>query len=223
MVLTDPTGMDWYQQTHKDGKVIQGGAMMWQKGSNAVNGYSNLGSTYTQNAGNGISITYNQNEAISITENVLKLNDFKTQMETADTKKDGDAGNCYAQAVAMAKGSGADPIKGTVNGINAVETPKESTDYVNSQLDRGKSTVVGVERVSKTDKADGSTDHYVAISSRTTDLKTNTQTFGYFDPGSLTRESGTKYKFSAGVNGQLSGNTYSSAKKYNVTWVGKNR
>jgi hypothetical protein len=156
-----------------------------------------------------------------MTEKVLEPEDFKTQMKTADTKKDGTEGNCYTQANAMAKESGADPIKGTVNGINAVESPKKGTDYVNSQVNQGKSVVVGVERVSTT--ADGSTDHYVAVSSRTTNLRTGAQTFGFFDPGSLTRESGTKYQFSVGSSGQLSGKYYSLTKTYQVTWVGKNK
>src|SRR5690349_22072816 len=43
----DPDGRDWYQAM-KDGKVDPNGAVMWQKGGAAVDGYSNIGTTWSQ-------------------------------------------------------------------------------------------------------------------------------------------------------------------------------
>lgn len=217
----DPDGMaptDWFQS--ESGKAIWRDSKEASITENGVE-YKNIGTTYTIE-GESASIKYEQDVPVEVTEKALNTESFSSQMKSATDKKDGDAGNCYTQANAMAKESGAKPITGEINGINAKANPLAGKDYIDSQITQGKATVVGVDRAPKTGKADGTTDHYVTISSRTTNLKTGAQTYGYFDPGSFSKTAGTKYSFSVGNNGQLSGNYYNPDKKYNVTWVGRN-
>jgi RHS repeat-associated protein len=49
IINIDPDGRDWYQHD-------ENGAVKWSEGSNAMEGYTNIGTTYTQNIGNGVSL-----------------------------------------------------------------------------------------------------------------------------------------------------------------------
>ena len=221
----DSDGMaptDWFQS--ESGKAIWRDSKAESVTENGVE-YKNIGTTHTIE-GESLSIKYEQDVPVEVTEKALSTDSFSSQMKSATGKKDGTEGNCYTQANAMAKESGAQPITGEVNGINAKQSPSEGKNYVDSQISQGKATVVGVDRSTSTQKLDGKTDHYVTISSRTTDLKSGAQTYGFFDPGSFTKAAGTSTsvnKFSVGSNGQLSSGYYNTNGKYNVTWVGRNQ
>ncbi len=209
VIITDPTGMDWYQD--------KSGSTMWKKGSDEVEGYKNIGASYTQNVGDGVSISYNQNEAVSMEEKVLGSKDFRTQQsgefdkETKKPiKKEGDEGNCYVQAGKMVEQSGATPLSGDANGI---KNSKEGVGYVDQQIDQGNSVRVHVDR-----DGDGKGNHWVAISSRITDLQTGSKSYGFFDPAATyANKGGTNNTFNV-VNGNLSGraNVYKSKE---VTYV----
>jgi RHS repeat-associated protein len=141
--LIDPDGRDWYQSSEKDK------AVMWQKGSAAVEGYKNIGATYTQSIGDKTTITYNQNKAVSMTETVLGESDFKSQMTgnvlpngkfekkpEKDGKKEGD---CIYQSGEMVK------VSGTNSGVNDGKDSQRGESYINSEIDAGHSTCVNVD------------------------------------------------------------------------------
>jgi hypothetical protein len=72
---------------------------------------------------------------------------------------------------------------------------------------------------------DNSGDHWVAISSRTTDVKTQTtKSFGFYDPGTIRPDAGThsSNKLKVNSNGSMSGTTNYNGKKYVVVNVRKN-
>ncbi len=216
--MIDLDGQDWYQW--KDDKGSQ--AVTWREGdakSLNLNGqsYSNIGTSYTQDIGNNTSITYNQNEAVSMTEKVLGTGDFSSQMKSDGSKKEGEEGNCFYQSGKMAEKSGAQSLSGDANGIN---DSKGGVDYLNSQVDQGKSARVQVDRTE-----DGKGDHWVAISSRTTDLKTQEITkFGFFDPGAIQKGKGTNNSFNVGKDNSMTGKpAYNQNYNYRVVQVRKNK
>lgn len=130
-------------------------------------------------------------------------------------KKEGEAGNCYFQAGEMVKKSGAESLPGDTNKAN------DGIKYIDIQIDKGNSTRVHVDR-----DADGKGNHWVAISSRTTDLKTNQKSYGFFDPATThANKGGINNKFTID-NGILTGtaNAYQSRKvSYEVVQVRKNK
>jgi len=208
--VTDPTGMDWYED--------EKGNTMWQKGSAEVEGYKNIGTTYTQNIGDGVSIKFDQNEPVEMTEKVLETGDFSSQMKADGSgKKDGDEGNCFNQSGKMVEKSGTQSLGGDANGI---KDSKSGVDYLNTQVDQGKSARVQVDRT-----GDGNGDHWVAISSRTTNLKTQEVTkFGFFDPGASQKGKGTNNSFNVGTDNSMTGKpTYNQNYNYRVVQVRKNK
>ena len=208
--LVDPNGEDWYEN--------ENGAGFWQEGNAATverNGeiYHNIGANKTIRYGN-VSISYEQNEPVSMTEYVLNPEDFRTQMSSPTTKKEGKEGNCFVQAGYMVAQSGTTSLGGTDYDIS---DSKAGVDYINSQIDRGFSTRVHVDRT-----GDGKGDHWVAISSRTTNLRTGkVESFGFYDPGTSHKSNGINNIFTFNSNGRLQGINYSD-KLYTVVNVRKN-
>lgn len=129
--------------------------------------------------------------------------------------KEGEEGNCFYQAGVMVAASGATSLDGATN-----NTTGDKVEYLDSQVDQGYSARAHVDR-----DADGTGDHWVAISSRTTNLRTQTTTsFGFYDPGTINTASGIHNSNILSVsNGILSGPTYYSGKTYTVTSVRKNK
>jgi RHS repeat-associated protein len=217
----DPDGMmvDWYEHANDNGSK----SVIWQPGNAkqvTVQGetYNNIGENYTQDVGNGATITYAQNEPAELTENVLSPSDWKTQRATDGSgNKEGDEGQCFYQSGEMVKASGAESLPSTSNDIT---DNQESVSYINSQINQEKSARVHVDRT-----GDNKGDHWVAISSRTTDLKTQqVKSYGFYDPGTLQRASGThKSNIFSSKSGKLSGPTFYSDKTYTVTAVRKNK
>jgi len=212
--MIDPDGKDWYSS-------IDGQAIIWRKGNSVIDNYKNIGAIYTLNIENGVSITYNQNEATTLTESVLSPKDFLTQMSDKfdkngiPIKKEGKAGDCFYQAGEMVKKSRAESLLGAANKAD------DDINYVDQEIDNGYSTRVNVDR-----NADGNGDHWVAISSRITDLKTNHKNYGFIDPAATdANKGGINNKFNI-VNGKLSGtaNAYQNRKvNYIVVQVRKNK
>jgi hypothetical protein len=228
IALMDPNGMDWYED--------KSGSVMWQKGSENVEGYKNLGAEYTQKLSDGNTIKYNQNKAIEMTEYVLSTKDFSSQMKADGSgKKDGIEGDCGYQSKEMSKESGASPMDNMTNGVStgeesgtsnenykvvATKDAQKGIDYIDSQINQGKSAVVGVDREYGNTRNGGTTDHFVSISSRTTNLVTGSKTYNFFDPGTRFKASGTNKDNTFSVKaGLLVGKTFYSGKTYTVSHV----
>jgi hypothetical protein len=178
--------------------------------------YNNIGENSTQQIGN-TSTTYHQNEAISMTESVLSPNDFESQM-----KADGSGlksipdGNCFNQAGKMVKNSGTTSQESPTYGISNME---KGIEYLNSQIDKGYSARVRVDRTN-----DGNGDHWVAISSRTTDLKTNEVTsFGFYDPATRHSSKGTNNSFNVMNNTMTGKPSYNTNYTYKVVQIRRNK
>ena len=62
---------------------------------------------------------------------------------------------------------------------------------IDSQIDCGYSVRVHVDRKNKRQSFDGNGDHWVAISSRTTNFRTNETYYNYHDPGTYWKIYGT--------------------------------
>jgi hypothetical protein len=115
----------------------------------------------------------------------------------------------------MVKKSGAESLPGDANKAD------DGIKYMDKQIDKGNSARVYVDR-----NNDGKGDHWVAISSRTTDLKTNQKSYGFFDPAATySNKGGVNNTFNV-VDGKLTGtaNAYQSRKvTYEVVQVRKNK
>ncbi len=213
----DPTGMDWYESTELNSNGQK--SVFWQKGNAAtidVDGvkYNNIGENYTSHKGN-VSTTYEQDVAISLTERVLSPDNFQTQMNKDGTQKAGEEGNCFYQAGVMVKSTGTTSLGGESNNISNME---RGLDYINGQVSLGYSVRVHVDRTN-----DGSGDHWVAISSRTTNLLTGEISFGFYDPGTSRPTAGTNNTFNVNGNTMIGRPTYNPMFLYNVVNVRKNR
>jgi len=178
----DPDGMDWYEANDKKG-------IKWVEGSGEVKGYTRKTETFTVpfQVDNNITLTYNptQFDPLTLTENVLFPSDWKSQMaDNQSNVKDGDEGNCYYQSGEMVKETGAESLGNKPE--NNISDTKEMAKYFESQIDQGKSTRIHVDY-----NDDNAGDHWIALSSRITDLKTNQTSFGFYDPGTFYDTKGT--------------------------------
>jgi RHS repeat-associated protein len=185
--IIDLNGMDWYQQTDKDGKKINDGAVMWREGSNQIEGYVNIGASYTQELGN-MSIEYNQNEVYSVTEWVLRPSDWIPQTP----------GKCWDFSNIMTSKSGAEPEPLLVK--NVIYLTKfgilqkggdfdKGMKYLDDQIEKGHSVILGGDYGKNypegaTGNGDGLiTDHWVSLEARTTIVKTQEKLYQFLDPG----------------------------------------
>ena len=211
----DPDGRDWYQQTNESGATIY----QYFEGSDDIEGWTNIGEKHTFTNGN-ISYSFEQNELVSMTEAVLNENDWRSQMASPTSKKTGEEGNCFYQAGKMVKQSGATSLVGTANNISGY---KEMQAYMDNQIDAGYSVRVQVDRKSRSRDFDGRGDHWVAISSRTIDFRTNEVLYNYYDPGTYYKNYGTQPE----NRFQLKGKTWTAPapnnNRYNMVNVRKNK
>ncbi|MCG8477041.1 MAG: hypothetical protein MI784_16360, partial [Cytophagales bacterium] len=176
ILYIDPNGMDWY--TSEDGK-----STMWRKGSEDIEGYKNIGSKYTFNAGNGISVTYNQNSiaSTSVTTTTLSDADWETQAyKGADGKTKWDGCKKTSDkmlAKADAKSTRTNEVLLTNHDKNGVVTTAKNTlgtglDVLNTTLENGKPIIVGVDWKPKQTHnkgkwADKMTDHFIVVMGKT--------------------------------------------------------
>ena len=208
LIMTDPDGRDWYTST-------DGSATMWRKGNEEIDGYKKLGVYYTQKISDKVTIKWEQNEQVEMTENVLNAKDYESQMTGKVVngrfeKKEGNYGDCRVNSDKMVKNSGAESLAGEANN----EKGKDGIDYLNSQVNQGYSAKVQVD-ASYDGNLDGQGDHWVAISSRTMNLKTQTAiSFGFADPAGRWASEGMGTSFSVDPNYQLKGSP-----KYNLNTI----
>jgi hypothetical protein len=206
----DPNGEDWYQAVDENNEELV--AVIWKEGSEEIEGYKNIGEEYTQTLGDGTEVKYNQNVMVEMTEYVLDDDDYRSQMTGKVIggkfeKKAGEEGNCYYQAGQMVKQSGATSL---VGGDNNKPAGAEGQKYLDSEINKGRSARVQVT-------TDGSGSHWVAISSRTTDLTTGkAKSYGFFDPADINAQRGRSGTFSVNGNTLTGKNTSSRSKEYEV-------
>ena len=190
VMLVDLDGMDWYSRTDENGAVIY----QYFDGSDEIEGWTNIGANHTVTCGN-ITYNYEQNEMVSMTESVLNENDWSSQMANADgKKKSGQEGNCFYQAGKMVERSGATSLGSTEYNVLKEKEKldnRKMQSYIDSQIDCGYSVRVHVDRKNKRQSFDGNGDHWVAISSRTTNFRTNETYYNYYDPGTYWKIYGT--------------------------------
>lgn len=215
----DLDGRDWYESTKLNSNNQK--SIFWQEGNAATvenDGvtYNNIGETYTHHNGN-VSTTYQQNEAVSMTERVLSPNNFASQVKADGSGlKSMPDGNCFVQAGKMVSSTGATSIDNVSGNISDIG---KGMEYLNSQIDKGYSARVHVDRTN-----DGQGDHWVAISSRTTDLRTNKVTsFGFYDPATRHSSKGTNNSFNVNGNTMTGRPAYNSNFFYNAVHIRRNK
>ena len=180
----NPDGRDWYQDKN--------GNTMWQKGSAEVEGYNNIGANYTHNIGDGVSISYTQNEATSITTNTLNSEQYVSQYSKSDWEGTPASKACNKASDAMLANNGnassgmtvvvnnaGDGRAGAANG-NATNAISD----MSKALDLDKPTKVNVDFRSGTQSGDKMGDHFVVVQGKTEQLsngRVTSTTFNYFD------------------------------------------
>ncbi|MCK9449980.1 MAG: RHS repeat-associated core domain-containing protein [Bacteroidales bacterium] len=220
IIMIDPNGKDWYQAVDDEGNIVQGGAVMWIEGSDDIDGYSNIGASYTMDLGDGVSMTYNQNTPVSLTETVLSEGDWSSQIQSPEL------GDCFRHCGIIVRSSGAESHNTTDYNITNIW---EGINYLDEQINQEQSARVHVDRImTETGQGSNRGRHWVAISSRTTNLQTGqTTSFGFYDPGTRRREAGTSPHNQLNIGGEgttLTGQTqYSNRFTYRVTAIRRNK
>lgn len=194
---------------------------MWKEGSDEIEGYKNLGDTYTIALEDGVSITFDQNVPASMTETVLTEDDWESQMKDTKSTKEGREGNCFHKSGDMVKKSGATSIEDK-DGHN-ITSHSEMVSYLDDQVNNDKSARVHVDRDRNKKGGDEAGDHWVAISSRTTNLRTQTTTsYGFYDLGTFWPAKGTNATNQLNNKGSSLTGSFGS-KSYLVKKVRKNK
>ncbi len=226
IMLIDPDGRDWYEG--------DGGATLWQKGNAKeieINGakYKNIGATYSQNIGNGVSVNYTQDQATSMTFTGIEQSNFEAQgtgtgckiacdkmLNNEGTNSNGariNVVNADAQGVATSATASA------ARGINAIDKALESGNPIEVGVDYKPKQVNNLKP-----NGDGMTDHFIVISSKTETLsngRVTSKTYNFFDPRSRvngTSSSNTLQIRNNKITGYYRGGTASSI-NYTVTTV----
>lgn len=181
--------------------------------------YTNIGENYTLDLGDGVSITYNQNTPETMVENVLGEGDWSSQINNPEL------GDCFPHSGIMVRASGAESYNTPDQNITDIA---EGIGYLDQQVSQGRSARVHVDRImTETGQGSNRGRHWVAISSRTTNLQTGqTTSFGFYEPGTGRPEAGTSpnNRLNVGAGGTLTGPTqYSNRFTYSVTAVRRNR
>jgi RHS repeat-associated protein len=222
--IIDPNGMDWYQD--------EKGNTIWKKGSEEIEGYKNLGANYSYRQGD-ITVSYEQDKVVSLEEHVLDKKDY-----VSDRPQGSKTMECYIATKMMTEKSGAETLNGQTNGIitgketktkdgyrvNPTADASKGIDYINSQVDQGRSVAIGVDYGYGHGKNDGTTDHWVAIASRITNFKTGEVSFSFFDSGTQWPERGRSGVFSLNSNNLLTGTgKIKGDPGYTVSQIRKNK
>ena len=226
----DPDGRDWYES--------ESGAVLWQKGDASnieINGekFNNIGTTYTQNIGNGVSIGYTQNEATSITFEAMNESQFTAQGTGTGCKIACE--NMLEKTGNRLSGARIDMVNSDANGVATTPTKQanKGMNLLNAQLENGNPVIVGVDYKAKQvnnipPNGDGMTDHFVVIGSKTETLSGGQVTgtsYRFFDPRSIRNGASSINTMSFNSGGRLSGsyNHSDGNYRYTVTTIRGNR
>ncbi len=230
VILVDPDGRDWYES--------ESGAVLWQKGDASnieINGekFNNIGTTYTQNIGNGVSIGYTQNEATSITFEAMNESQFTAQVTGTGCKIACE--NMLEKTGNRLSGARIDMVNSDANGVATTPTKQanKGMNLLNAQLENGNPVIVGVDYKAKQvnnipPNGDGMTDHFVVIGSKTETLSEGQVTgtsYRFFDPRSSRNGASSINTMSFNSGGRLSGsyNHSDGNYRYTVTTIRGNR
>ncbi len=225
VLITDPTGMDWYSSND--------GAVKWVEGSDEIEGYTNIGANYTHNIGGGISITYNQNVAESIMFTAMGAEGWVSQIANGI--------NCYEACTTMLSNEGtttagrSSEVVMTNTGENgragsATANTQGGLSVLNKNIENGRPVIVGVDYKSGSPNADGMTDHFVVVSGKTETLsngRVTTTSYRFFDPRTSHSSYGTQATNQFRLqNNRLVGTYQQGARinfNYTVTAIRRNR
>ena len=228
----DPDGRDWYQ--------AESGAVIWQKGDASnieINGekFNNIGTTYTQNIGNGVSFGYTQNEVTSMTTNTISSDQWISQYSKSDwagTPAD-KACNKACDAMLANNGNSSNGMSVIVNNAgngragSANGGAANAIKKMSAALDLGNPTKVNIDFRAGTGSGDGMGDHFVVVQGKTEQLhngKVTTTTFHYFDPGTSHRSKGTSLSNTLGVqDDRLVGSHMNNGQRIIVTSIRETR
>jgi hypothetical protein len=163
---------------------------MWQQGSDAVEGYTNIGFNYTQNIGGGTSVTYTQNEATSMTFTGIEESNFVAQSTGTGCKVASD--QMLANEGVNSSGERINMVNADANGV-ATTANADATSGINAvdnALENGIPIEVGVDYKPKQvnnipPNGDGMTDHFIVVSSKIETLnngQVTSKTYNFFDP-----------------------------------------
>ena len=224
LIMTDPDGRDWYTS-------VDGSATKWRKGSEEIEGYKNIGSTYTQKIGSGVSVTYTQKDATSMTFTGINENNFVAQgsgtgckiasdqmLEKEGVNSDGERINVVD---ADANGVATDANANATRGINALDNALENGNPIEVGVDYKQKQVNNIPP-----NGDGMTDHFIVVSSKTETLsngQVTSKTYNFFDPRNA------QYGTSSSNTMQISNNKLVGAYRgervipYTVTTVRRSR
>ena len=192
MRFIDPDGMDvdWYQNS-------SGSGVIWQSGDAtniSVNGesFSNIGESYTKNEGNGVSVTYTQNEATKMTFTGLTEKDFVSQISPSGCKNASD--QMLAKEKVNSNGERINIVNADDNGVvtTANANASKGIKAIDAALENGKPIEAGVDCEQKQihnlkPTGDGMTDHFIDLSSKTETLnngRVTSKIYNFFDPRS---------------------------------------
>ena len=226
IILTDPNGLDWYQD--KDGNT------KWQEGSKEIEGYTNLGSEYTQSIGNGVSVTYTQSEATSMTFTGINESNFVAQGTGTGCKKASD--QMLTNEGVNSNGEKINVVNADANGVatTANANATRGISAIDNALENGDPIEVGVDYKAKQvnnipPNGDGMTDHFIIVSSKTETLSNGqitSKTYNFFDPRSSAANGTSSSNTLQIINNILSGyylEGTASNIRYTVTTVRKSR
>jgi len=187
----DPDGRDWYTST-------DGSATMWKEGNEDIEGYSNIGATYTQDLGDGVSITYNQMEAVELTSTTNT--EWVSQYSKSDWDGTPASSACSKASDAMLGGRedvGSTTITENAGNGRAGRANSNSSGAIRdmrSTIDNGTGVKVGVDfREGSSGHRDGMGDHFVVVNGYTDRLnngQVTSTTYTYLDPGTSHRLKG---------------------------------
>ncbi len=235
ILLIDPNGMDWYRN--------QDGHVKWQEGSDDVEGYTNIGANYTMDLGGGISVTYTQRDLTSITETVLDQDDFVSMFNDDGTRRqkaDGSNVSCYDAATEQLEVVGVETAgvgtqvlmtSATTSGTAGTTSTDATTgvSVIDKAINSGNPIMVGVDYHDGSPNGDGMTDHFIAISGRTTTLSNGVVTwtsYNFFDNRTRHSNYGTQSSNTLNLNNNRLTGTYEQGRRfydYTVTTVRRNR
>ena len=130
-------GKDWYQD--------EKGNVLWQEGNGNIEGYKNIGASYTMDIGEVISITYTQIDATSITTSTMTSEEWVSQ---------------YSKS-----------YQGKTLADRACNKVSDAIDNMSTALDLGKPTKVNIDRRSGDSSADDIGDHFIVVQGKTETVK----------------------------------------------------
>ncbi|MCC2548204.1 DUF6443 domain-containing protein [Hymenobacter sp. BT175] len=225
----DPDGRDWFMNSET-------GAMIWRdshdKAQN-INGqsYSNVGATYTQKIGEGISLIYTQNEVTSIVYEVIAQSSWVSQIneglncyeacEKMLTNEGIETAGRGSETLLTEKGDNGKPGAASVDAASGVK-------IIDQTIENGSPIIIGVDYRNGSPNFDGMTDHFVVVSGKTetiSDGQVTSTTYNFFDPRTAHENKGTSSTNSMQINdsGKLKGSYYNGSINYTGTTVRKNK